>query len=107
MNIWPWSTIRKLRELLADAKREALMWEHAQERAWEVADAAIDREIELEDQLAEALNKSAEWEVRYYELQEGWGVVMNDNAMLKRQLAEATKNDTRDPTTGRFVKGSR
>ena len=107
MNIWPWSTIRKLREALADAKSEAKLWEDSYNRSWELLEAAIDREIELEDQLAEALNKSAEWEVRYYELQEGWGVVMNDNAMLKRQLAEATKNDSRDPTTGRFVKAER
>ena len=72
VNIWPWSTIRKLREALADKTAEALIWERAQERAWEVADAAIDRESAL---------------------------------VLK--LAEATKNDTRDPKTGRFVKAER
>jgi hypothetical protein len=32
---------------------------------------------------------------------------MNENTLLKRQLAEATKNDIRDPTTGRFVKAER
>ena len=72
LNIWPWSTIRNLREALADKTAEALIWERAQERAWEVADAAIDRE-----------------------------------SALALKLVESTKNDTRDPTTGRFVKADR
>ena len=79
MNIWPWSTIRRLRDALADAKREATLWEESYERRAQAYDETIRRETEL----------------------------IVRNFALRAQLAEATKNDTRDPKTGRFVKAER
>jgi hypothetical protein len=79
VNIWPWSTIRRLRDALADAKHEATLWEAAYDRAWSQAEAARERNTEF----------------------------LENNFALRAQLAEAAKNDTRDPKTGRFVKAER
>ena len=80
MNIWPWSTIRRLRDALADAKREATLWEEGYNRAWSQVEAARERNTEL---------------------------LTNAVENLAAQLAEAQRNDTRDPKTGRFVKAER
>ena len=86
MNIWPWSTIRRLRDALVDAKREATLWETSYERRAQAYDEVVMQRMNLMGQLA-ASNQEAR--------------------NLRAQLAEATKNDSRDPTTGRFVKAER
>ena len=86
MNIWPWSTIRRLRDALADAKREATLWETSYERRAQAYDEVVMQRMNLMGQLA-AANQEAR--------------------NLTAQLAEATKNDSRDPKTGRFVKAER
>jgi len=86
MNIWPWSTIRRLRDALADAKREATLWETSYERRAQAYDEVVMQRMNLMGQLAAA--------------EQSYNI-------LRAQLAEATKNDTRDPKTGRFVKAER
>jgi hypothetical protein len=50
MNIWPWSTIRKLRYEAKDAREDARIWEKACKSA--------------RHQTTKVLDKNAEWEVR-------------------------------------------
>ena len=64
---------------LVDAKREATLWEEAYERA------------------SESLKVSRNYNAS----------LVDTNANLRAQLAEAQRNDTRDPKTGRFVKAER
>jgi len=54
MKIWPWSTIRRLREALADARREARIWEIGYDNATEREARMIGLNRTLEAQLAEA-----------------------------------------------------
>jgi hypothetical protein len=86
MNIWPWSTIRRLRDALADAKREATLWETSYERRAQAYDEVVMQRMNLMGQLAAA--------------EQSYNI-------LRTQLAEAAKNDSRDPKTGRFVKAER
>lgn len=61
---------------LVDVRREAELWESSYQRAATQWDACRERE----------------------------GALLADVRQLRAQLAEATKNDARDPKTGRFVK---
>ena len=114
MNIWPWSTIRQLRDALADAKREATLWETSYERRAQAYDEVVMQRMNLMGQLA-AANQEAqnlrdqviEEDVRYRELLKHSCDIDYEKVMLRRQLAEAQRNDTRDPKTGRFVKAER
>ena len=48
--MWPWSTIRRLRDALAEKTKEAELWERSYNRANERYDAAISREAGLLDE---------------------------------------------------------
>ena len=93
MNIWPWSTIRKLRDEVARLKTDVYDWETAYDTGLVRREALVEDAMELRSTI-EGLRRNLITEGRV-------------SAALRDQLAEATKNDTRDPTTGRFVKAER
>jgi len=121
VNIWPWSTIRRLRDALADAKREATLWETSYERRAQAYDDAIGRENAIITLFNEHRRKFNELEdirqsletARVHQMEANEQHVRDNKALARKlaaveaQLAEAQRNDTRDPKTGRFVKAER
>ena len=121
MNIWPWSTIRKLREALADAKREATLWEESCNSCRKAYENSLRRENDLIALFNEHRRKFNELEdirqsletARVHQMEANEQHVRDNKALARKlaaveaQLAEAQRNDTRDPKTGRFVKAER
>lgn len=123
--MWPWSTIRKLRSDLdyaekqrwrvaGDCGRLSAENEDLRQRwtalneSYEVMKADRDKFMRAE---SEARQESGQWENSYMKAHELWerahdreSVLIAQNHSLQQALAEATKNDARDPKTGRFVK---
>lgn len=111
--MWPWSRINSLKAQLADAIREADVWEgkhrllKAANLGFQQQNAELRKKIvdtgALRGELAEAKGNATFHEDRYNAMRTAFnerGETIND---LKAQLAEASKNDKRD-ARGRFTK---
>lgn len=91
--MWPWSTIRRLKEALDDKTQEAELWEKSYHRAWGLYEQAQEREAKCissaYQQRDEALRLA--------------NAATAEVESLRTQLLVAGRNDHRN-AKGRFVK---
>lgn len=118
--MWPWSTIRKLRAQLADVRSS---WTSVNEK-YETLDglykaalkavrtaqdetASVRRELDIARMASNGLVERMDGlRVDLSAALAERDAFESQVADLKAQLAEAMRNDKRDPATGRFVKAS-